>query len=106
MYCFFNGNEIIYTKMNCSSCRSAMKVEKQCWRCTKRYCRHSKSIFYQSIFAQSRMEASSIMLLAYFWLAGDSHQTIMNKTKHSQHTVTNFLNDFRDLVSSDLKEQG
>jgi transposase-like protein len=51
------------------------------------------------------MEASSIMLLAYFWLAGDSHQTIMNKTKHSQHTVTNFLSDFRDLVSSDLKEQ-
>ena len=102
---FLMNNNIIYSKMNCSICKNAMKAENNRWRCKKRKCRYSKSIFYKSIFSGSRLNASSIMLLAYFWLSGDTHQTIINKTSHSPSTVTNFLNDFRNLVSSDIKEQ-
>jgi hypothetical protein len=102
---FLMENKIIYSKMTCSVCKNAMKIENKRWRCNKRKCRYSKSIFHESLFARAKIGANQVMLLAYFWLAGDSHQTIMNKTKHSQRTVTNFLNDFRDLVSSDLKEQ-
>ena len=44
------------------------------------------------------------MMMAYFWLAGASHSTILLMTGHSSATVTDYIGYFRDMVSFNLAE--
>ena len=92
---------IIFKEMKCATCRMTMNIIRKHWCCNKKNCRCSRSIFYQSVFADMRIKSNEAILIAYLWLAGDTHTTIMNKTKHSEHTITSLLATFRDLIKFD-----
>ena len=105
---FFNEQEclkflfdkgILYKDRLCPKCRIKMFLEGELWRCRKRGCRRTVSIYDKAFFSGYKLKPNEILLLTYLWLAGDTRNQIMKKTGHSENTVTDYLNVFRDLVA-------
>jgi hypothetical protein len=74
------------------------------WRCPNKKCRRSISIFKQTIFSKAHIPCNKLMLIGYLWLAKAKPTTIQHLTSCSGTTVANYLQLFRQLVSSGIKE--
>lgn len=97
---------IIKASIICSNCGniSNLKKERRKYRCNKFDCRKEKSCFYGSFFYKSKLSCSQILMIGYFWLAKSSHTQIMTYSGLSEHTVTEYIKYFRELVSDSLNE--
>ena len=72
-------------------------------RCKDKACRATVSIFKDSFFSKTRLKANEALAIGYFWLASARNKTIREMTKHSQHTITDFLGHYRQLVINSLE---
>lgn len=54
------------------------------------------------IFAESKLPCNKVLQMAYLWLAGCKHKSIVITTALSKPTVTTFLGYFRQMVSCAL----
>jgi len=95
---------ILHKEMKCSKCRNKMAQEGEFWRCKKSQCRQKRSIYHGSFFADFKLKPNQVLLVVYLWLARSSHKEIMQITGHSDKTITDYLNIFRDFVSDYVSE--
>ena len=101
---FLFENNILYRPQSCSHCGSSLYREKKLYRCIKRQCRKSVSIFKDSFFAKNRLTCSDIMLIGYLWLCKNRHTSIVKITGHPPKTITSYMNFFRELIVDTLED--
>lgn len=99
---FLFSNEILYNQKRCDICNSFYKRKKKLFCCRNESCGKSVSIFKDSFFAKSRLKCSEILFIGYLWLSGSSSKVIKNLTGHSQHTITDFISFYDQLVASNI----
>ena len=101
---FLIEQEILYKQPRCSKCRAKTSLRGTRWRCSKRDCSWSKSVFVDSVFASSRLEPNEILRLGYLWVVDCSRKSVVTMTGHSTATVTSFFALFREMASTELRE--
>ena len=101
---FLFDKEILYKQPSCWHCHRPMSRTKTKWKCTKQKYRKSISIFQHTIFSRAHIPCNKLILIGYLWLAKTRPTVIQRLTGHSQTTVANYLQLFRQLVSSGIKE--
>jgi transposase-like protein len=102
---FLLANGLLDTPAACSRCDSSMRMEGHRWRCRKKACRYSQSIFHGSFFAGTHLKCDEAMLIAYLWLTKATSSTIHLMTRHSEHTIAAFLGYFMQLISGTLNDE-
>jgi hypothetical protein len=104
---YLQSKGVFYTTLVCSSCRSRMRNvgNRGVLRCAGKECRKELSIRVHTFFYGSSLACSSIMRLAYLWLAKLKHESIMLLTGHGSATVSAFMAHSRILVASTLIEE-
>lgn len=97
-------SNIFYMERTCSDCGVLMKYYNtdRKYRCPKRNCNKKISIRQNTFFAKSKIPMHKILHIGYLWLKGDSSDSIQKATKHSKHTICDFLTYYRDLVADSL----
>jgi hypothetical protein len=92
--------------MNCSKCGQPMIRDLKRWvfRCGKRTCNLEKSLNHRTFLSNGKLKAHQMLLLARLWLSKVSISAAIELTGHSAHTVGDYWNFFRQLVSSNLDE--
>ena len=96
MFLFNEG--VFYEINNCPECDSDVTLTGKLYRCKRKGCRKKISLYQGTIFAKSKIPCNKILHMAYLWLSGCSHKTIVMLTGHSKQPVTNFIAVFQDLV--------
>jgi hypothetical protein len=91
-----------YDSQTCSVCNSEMKYYPSIdsFVCPKKICRKKVSAKKNTFFSKHNLPCSKIIHLAYLWLAQTPIISTIIQTGHSSHTVCNFFQYFRELVSS------
>jgi len=101
---FLFNQEILYRRPTCANCRRLMVRRNTLWRCEKRSCRKSVSIFQDTIISASHLPCNKILFVGYLWLCQTQSTTIQIMTGHSSSTIASLLRQFRLLVASDLED--
>ena len=99
-------NNVLKIPLNCPECSSGMspKTDKYyMYRCKRKNCRKSMSIFKNTFFNRSRLTPSKILHITYLWLTKSSTETIRIQTGISSDTACNWLNYLHQLVSWDIE---
>ena len=96
--------QVFYQPTGCHACGGALFLHNKLYRCRVDRCRKSTSLLKNNFFAQSRLKVNDILELAYYWLSGYCHTSVMTMTRHSSATVTEYFGHFRQLVSSSLDD--
>lgn len=103
---FLFDQDILYKPKKCSLCKKGnMNREALLFRCGRRDCRTSVSIFKDSFFAKNRITCSDALLIGYLWLCKCTYTSIILMTNHSPNTITNYMKFFRELVIDTLEEE-
>ena len=102
---FLLENEVLYQHATCTNCRSPMIRYHTKWRCPKKTCRQSRSIFRDTLFFKCNLPCNKVLLIGYLWLTKSTSSSIQKMTGHSTSTITRIVGLFRQLVASDLDEQ-
>ena len=101
---FMLENNILYRPGTCISCDGRVSRYKTNWRCTRKLCRKSVSIYTGSCFEQSKLKLCDSLFIAYLWLCGDSPKAICIKTGHSPQTITRNIMFLQKVVSKKIWE--
>lgn len=102
------SKEVFYSTINCPGCEKPMKrYEKDLvFRCTSFSCKGRRlSMKLHTFFFKSNLKCVEILELALYWLHGVSVTSSTSLTGFSSHTVSDFYNHFRQLVSSAIDEE-
>lgn len=99
---------------NCNTCGETMKLcvllsnsDKYLWRCRKTYTNSSKkrvkcsswrSIRANTIFENSNLSLSTILLIINFWCGGSSNKFIAEQCKVSERTVVFWAKKFQEVA--------
>jgi hypothetical protein len=100
---FLFDNRILYTAISCATCGSTIRIEGRRYRCQDSKCRTTASILKDSFFSKTKLKASEVLAIGYFWLCGFSRDVLMRITHRSPNTITDFLAHYRQLVTKSLK---
>lgn len=96
--------EIIYKRLNCPKCRKPMKIrDNKLYYCNNRNCRMSQSIFTNSWFENARLPVNKVLEIYYLWLLKVPMTSIMIYTGNASNTITNHVNNIRDLIGSQIQ---
>lgn len=79
-------------------------INRMVFRCGGKDCRKEASLRRHTFFHGSALSCSSILRLAYLWLADVPFHSVVLLRKHSPNTVSSFFSYFRQLVTSSLLE--
>lgn len=98
---------IIKTEINCPNCEniSKLKINRKSYRCSLYTCRKEVSILFGSFFSKSKVKINTLLFFGYFWLAKASHTQISTFLNLSEHTVTEYLKYFKELIADSLDEE-
>ena len=102
---FLIENELLYTAGRCPVCNDFVKMESKRYRCRKKSCRHSWSIFRGSFFGLNRLKCNEVMLICYLLLSKASTNTILMLTKHCRQTIADYKGHFLQLIGTSLNEE-
>jgi ISXO2-like transposase domain len=102
---FLLEEDILYKQATCPRRREPMVRDDKRWRCPKRPCRRSVSIFRHTLFFDCHIPCNKVLLVGYLWLARTTSLVIQRLTGHSAATIARLLCLFRQLVASDLDER-
>jgi transposase-like protein len=100
---FLFSQGILYNRDKCRRCSAFLKRESLLFRCTRKRCKKSVSIFKNSFFGKSRVKCSMALLIGYLWLCKASRTTIMMSTGLSSATITDYIGYYRALIARSLK---
>ena len=82
------NQHILLLVIFCHFCGGNMTRSGLVWRCTTKACRRAISVFVHSFFSGKRIKVNNALMIAYLWLANDTHKSICEKTKISTKTDT------------------
>lgn len=87
----------------CTECNYSPLVRYgKIYRCNRKECRKSVSIFGFMIFSKTKIPVHQLLELSYFWLVGIKHTQLNIITGISRPTITSTLKLFRKLVADSL----
>ncbi len=103
-------NGIIEPPTECVMCESRLSgnIVTGQYRCVRKGCRKSMTLFGGTFFSGAKqVECHRGMLMAYFWLCGDTNQSIRQKMGNfSSVTVNKWIRGFKDLITWDMLQHG
>ena len=79
------------------------------WRCNKRNCRHTASLFHNTIFDHSHFSISQILELIYTYCENDSMTETADKLGIDRYSVRTFYKKIDDIIVAQydhLQESG
>lgn len=96
-------NNVFIRPDECIACSGeGISIRGKSWRCTRKDCRKSWSIFSGSFFSQCKIDINKILALAYFWLCGVKSTQLILITGLSKPTISMYTKSLRRLVGDDL----
>src|SRR5689334_3105752 len=102
---YLQDKKVLPQQMKCPTCDQDMTLNHTLFSCGKRTCRKSVSIFKDTIFSESKIPYNKLLTIAYLWIIGCKHQSILAFTGMSPTTITRWLKLFKELVSFNLEEK-
>ena len=99
---FLRNHGVFYGARPCSACDNEMTFfeRRNRYVCKRKACRKNVSLYFGTIFYNSRLKCNRILFIAYLWLAKCSFSSIVTLTGHSKRTVANVLDNIRDMIAS------
>src|SRR5437868_3771958 len=93
----------IIQKPQCQNCNTEMsKYRLKLYKCKN--CQKTLSIYKNTIFDNSKLKSSDVLLLAYFWLNKINYTSISCMTIYSSATIEKYINIFRELAINSLQD--
>ena len=84
---FLLEEDILYKQAICPHCHIPMiRLDKR-WRCPKKSCQQSVSIFKDTLFSNCHIPCNKVLLVGHLWLAKTTSVTIQKLTGHSTATI-------------------
>lgn len=105
---FLVNNGIFYETLDCIECGSPLNRYTNRFMCKKRSCSKrniSISVRIGTFFFDVSLSELDIMWLSQHWLVEMPVKTAILMTGHSPETICRFYKYFRQLVTSDLREE-
>ena len=93
---------LLKTTETCELCGGSVRIHENKFKCTRRLCRKSKSIFSGTFFSNAKIKPNEIMFLGYLWLTGATADMMLIQSGHNTHTVADYNRHFRQLVAETL----
>jgi ISXO2-like transposase domain len=101
---FLFDNRLLYKQPLCGKCRKNTYNYQKLWKCSNKNCNWCISIYRDTIFSNSNLKPNIILFLVYLWLSKCSNHSIITMTNLSSSTISCFINQFRDLITFNVKE--
>ena len=93
----------IIQKPRCQICNIEIsKYRLKLYKCKN--CQKTLSIYKNTIFDNSKIKSSDILLIAYFLLNKINYSSISYMTSYSSITIEKYINIFRELMINSLQE--
>jgi len=100
---FLRSHHVFNQIQACPECDAPVhKISQRMVRCRRKACRKAIAITSGTLFANSKLSYSQILLLAYLWLADCNRASIILISGISGPTVTSFLGYFRSIIGASL----
>jgi ISXO2-like transposase domain len=96
---------VIPTVRNCQSCSGTVSrspSQYKLWRCRNKSCRHSTSVFTNSLFEHSKVPCSTVLWLVWLWIGRCPISLAVSLTGVKRQTVSNIYNKISKMVANQL----
>lgn len=101
---FLIDEHIVEIPNHCADCGgnvSKVRRMKYQYACTRKGCRHSRSILKHTFFSESK-SISAVLRLCYKFICQTANETILATMATDQHTITSWRKSYFELMKLDL----